>query len=42
MTNIGDRCKEMMKSLVDKFPDGYEGWADANGEKPVERNYARI
>jgi hypothetical protein len=42
---IADRensCKEMMKALVLKYPEGYEGWAEENGEKPVERSYAKI
>lgn len=34
--------KEMMKILVAKYPEGYEGWAEENGEKPVERSYAKI
>ena len=31
------RAKETMKTLLAKYPDGYEGWAKENGEEPVER-----
>ena len=26
-----------MKTLIAKFPDGYEGWAKEHGETPVHR-----
>jgi protein-ribulosamine 3-kinase len=26
-----------MKTLIAKFPEGYEGWARERGEEPVER-----
>jgi hypothetical protein len=42
MTNGNLRGKDMMKTLVAKYPDGYEGWAEANGEIPVKKNYAKI
>lgn len=29
-----------MRILLAKFPDGYEGWAKAQGEEPVQRVYA--
>jgi hypothetical protein len=32
----------MMKTLVAKYPEGYEGWAEENGEKQVERNFAKV
>jgi len=31
------RAKETMKFLIEKYRDGYEGWAREKGEKPVER-----
>jgi hypothetical protein len=31
----------MMKTLVAKYPEGYEGWAEENGETPVEKSYAK-
>lgn len=31
-----------MKILVAKYPEGYEGWAEENGEKLVDRDHARI
>ncbi|KAJ1324156.1 protein-ribulosamine 3-kinase [Microdochium nivale] len=30
-------AKETMRTLLDKFPDGYEGWARARGEEIVHR-----
>ena len=36
------RSKEMMKTLVAKYPEGYEGWAEENGETPVEKSYAKV
>jgi hypothetical protein len=32
----------MMKILVAKYPEGYEGWAEEKGEKLVDRSYAKI
>jgi len=34
--------KELMKALIAKYPEGYEGWAEENGVEPVERNFAKI
>ena len=31
------RAKETMKTLIAKFPEGYEGWALERGETPVQR-----
>lgn len=31
------RAKETMRTLITKYPDGYEGWAKEKGEKPVQR-----
>jgi hypothetical protein len=42
LTNENCRSKEMMKALVAKFPDGYEGWAKENEETPVERSYTKM
>jgi len=42
LTNENCRSMEMMKALVAKFPDGYEGWAKENGETPVERSYTKM
>jgi len=36
------RSKEMMKALVAKYPEGYEGWAEENGETLVEKSYAKV
>ena len=33
-----DRCTAVMRYFVDKFPDGYEGWAQERGEEPVLRD----
>ena len=30
-----------MRYFVDKFPDGYEGWATERGEDPVSRDYLK-
>ena len=37
MTDGTDRAKETMKTLIAKYPDGYEGWAREKGEEPVQR-----
>lgn len=37
IANEIDRAKETMKTLISKFPDGYEGWARGKGEEPVKR-----
>lgn len=29
-----------MRTLIDKFPEGYEGWARERGEEPVQRTYS--
>jgi hypothetical protein len=34
---IHPRAKETMKTLIAKFPGGYEQWAREKGEVPVER-----
>lgn len=31
-------AKQTMKTLINKFPEGYEGWARERGEEPVHRN----
>ncbi|KAJ5691579.1 hypothetical protein N7488_012314 [Penicillium malachiteum] len=30
-------AKETMRTLIAKFPEGYEGWAKERGEEPVRR-----
>ena len=42
MANENNRGVDLMKNLVAKYPEGYEGWARDNGEIPVERCYAKI
>jgi hypothetical protein len=32
----------MMKALVAKYPEGYEGWAEESGETLVEKSYAKV
>lgn len=34
------RAKETMRTLLAKYPDGYEGWAKEKGEEPVHRVYS--
>lgn len=34
-------CTDVMRYFVDKFPNGYEGWAKERGEKPVTRDYLK-
>lgn len=34
------RAKETMRTLIAKYPDGYEGWAKEKGEEPVQRVYS--
>lgn len=36
-TNENLSAIEMMKELVKKYPDGYEGWAKENGEEVIVR-----
>ena len=31
------RCIDVMRTLLDKYPDGYEGWAKARGEDFIVR-----
>jgi len=31
----------MMKYLVAKYPEGYEGWAEEHGEKAVDRKSSK-
>ena len=35
------RCTDVMRYFVDKFPDGYEGWAKERGEEPISRDYLK-
>ncbi|KAL9070351.1 MAG: hypothetical protein Q9161_004909 [Pseudevernia consocians] len=35
-------CTDVMRYFVDKFPEGYEGWAKERGEEPVIRNYSKF
>ena len=35
-------AKETMKTLINKFPEGYEGWARERGEEPVHRSMPYI
>jgi hypothetical protein len=35
--NTNDSAIDLMKYLVAKYPDGYEGWAKENGEEPIIR-----
>ena len=35
------RSKLLMRSILAKFPDGYEGWAREKGERPVVRRYLK-
>ena len=35
------RCTDVMRYFVDKFPDGYEGWAKERGEELVLRDYLK-
>jgi hypothetical protein len=37
-----NRSVDLMKTLVAKYPDGYEGWAKEHGEVPVERSFAKM
>ena len=39
--NSRGRCTDVMRYFVDKFPDGYEGWAKEKGEDPVSRDYLK-
>ncbi|KAM0795981.1 Fructosamine kinase-domain-containing protein [Usnea florida] len=32
---------DVMRYFVNKFPEGYEGWARARGEEPVARDYLK-
>lgn len=41
MADENKRGVELMKDLVAKYPDGYEGWAEERGEVPVERYSAK-
>jgi len=41
-TRLRQISKDLMKTLVAKYPDGYEGWTKENGETPVERSYMKI
>ena len=34
LSDISHRCVDVMRRLVAKYPDGYEGWAKARGEEP--------
>lgn len=34
-TNDGDRCVEIMRTLLAKHPEGYDGWAKQRGEHPA-------
>ena len=36
-----DRCTDVMRYFVNKFPDGYEGWAKERGEDPVSKDYLK-
>lgn len=40
-TDSDGRCTGVMRYFVDRFPDGYEGWAKARGEEPVARDYLK-
>jgi len=31
-----------MQGNDEDSPEGYEGWAEENGEKQVERNFAKV
>jgi hypothetical protein len=37
MADENDSGIDLMKYLVAKYPDGYEGWAKENGEEPVTK-----
>ncbi|PMD24555.1 hypothetical protein NA56DRAFT_656273 [Hyaloscypha hepaticicola] len=34
-TRYRNFCLEVMRDLIAKFPDGYEGWAKERGEEPA-------
>ena len=40
-TDTASRCIDVMRYIVDKFPEGYEGWAKERGEEPVARDYQK-
>jgi hypothetical protein len=42
MTNTTRRGKEMMKTLVAKYPGEYGDFAEEKGEEPAERSYTII
>ncbi len=42
LADSADRCTDVMRYFVDKFPDGYEGWANEKGEEPVARDYLKL
>ena len=29
-------CLDTMQALIEKFPEGYEGWAEEKGEEPAQ------
>ena len=39
--DAASRCIDVMRYFVDKFPEGYEGWAKERGEEPVARDYLK-
>ena len=36
-SDIGHRCVDVMRRLIAKYPNGYEGWAKARGEQSVNK-----
>jgi hypothetical protein len=42
MANTTRRGKEMMKTLVAKYPGEYGDFAEEKGEEPAERSYTII
>ena len=39
--DTASRCTDVMRYFVDKFPEGYEGWAKERGEEPLTRDYLK-
>ena len=35
------RCTDVMRYFIDKFPEGYEGWAKERGEEVIAKDYLK-
>lgn len=42
ISDIGHRCVDVMRRLIAKYPDGYEGWAKARGEEPLTSEFLTV